>query len=82
LCTCPLFYDQGIEPALRKEVWPFLLGQFKWSSTSSERETLREQQVDDYYRIKLQWKSILPAQEARFTEFANRKALIGKPGFE
>ena len=70
-------FVQGIEPSLRRELWPFLLGQFAWTSTRTEREAQREQQVDDYYRIKLQWKSVLPVQEARFAEFAARKQLVG-----
>lgn len=32
---------------------------------------------EDYYRMKLQWKTISKDQESRFSEFAARKALIG-----
>lgn len=32
---------------------------------------------EEYYRMKLQWKTINKDQESRFSEFAARKALIG-----
>ncbi|VDK62075.1 unnamed protein product [Gongylonema pulchrum] len=33
---------------------------------------------EDYYRMKLQWKTISKDQESRFSEFAAKKALIEK----
>ena len=32
---------------------------------------------DDYFRMKLQWKSVTPDQERRFSQMKERKNLIG-----
>lgn len=36
-----------------------------------------KQKAQDYYRMKLQWKTINADQESRFADYAARKALIG-----
>ena len=73
-------YFQGIKDAdgLRKEVWKYLLGYYPWNSTIAEREAIRKKKVEEYYTMKLQWKSMTPGQEDRFTGFKDRKSLIGK----
>ncbi|XP_078583275.1 TBC1 domain family member 15-like isoform X5 [Branchiostoma floridae x Branchiostoma japonicum] len=68
----------GIHPSLRKEVWPFLLEYYKWDSTQKDRLELRKRKEDDYFRMKLQWKSITEDQESRFTELRDRRSLIEK----
>ncbi|XP_035663241.1 TBC1 domain family member 15-like isoform X2 [Branchiostoma floridae] len=68
----------GIHPSLRKEVWPFLLEYYKWDSTHKDRLELRKRKEDDYFRMKLQWKSITEDQESRFTELRDRRSLIEK----
>lgn len=35
-----VFISQGIVPALRKEVWKYLLGFYPWNSTAKEREDI------------------------------------------
>ncbi|XP_066265112.1 TBC1 domain family member 15-like isoform X3 [Branchiostoma lanceolatum] len=68
----------GIHASLRKEVWPFLLEYYKWDSTHKDRLELRKRKEDDYFRMKLQWKSITDDQESRFTELRDRRSLIEK----
>ena len=68
----------GVDPPLRIEVWKFLLGYCDYASTYKERQEQRTTRVDDYFRMKLQWKSLSPDQESRFSDFKERKALIEK----
>ncbi|EEC03560.1 rabGAP domain-containing protein, putative [Ixodes scapularis] len=68
----------GVEPELRKEVWTFLLDYYSFESTYKEREARRKSLKDDYYRMKLQWKSFSEDQESRFADFRERKNLVEK----
>ncbi|XP_064489969.1 TBC1 domain family member 15-like isoform X2 [Ornithodoros turicata] len=68
----------GIHPHLRKEVWTFLLDYFSFNSTYKEREARRKQLKDDYFRMKLQWKTISEDQELRFSGFRERKSIVEK----
>jgi len=36
---------QGVEPAIRTEVWKFLLGYYDWTSTYKTRTELRKKKV-------------------------------------
>lgn len=48
MCSCVKAYDEqelwrlvyfgGIEPSLRKEVWPFLLGHYQFGMSENERK--------------------------------------------
>lgn len=69
---------QGVSSTLRYEVWKFLLGYYPWNSTYAERMHLRKSKVEEYYKMKQQWKSMTPGQEERFSDFRDRKSLIGK----
>ena len=62
---------------IRSEVWKFLLGYYPWESTLVERKELRDQKVEEYFRMKLQWRSLSAKQESRFAAFKQRKDLIG-----
>uniref|UniRef100_A0AAR2IXZ3 Rab-GAP TBC domain-containing protein n=1 Tax=Pygocentrus nattereri TaxID=42514 RepID=A0AAR2IXZ3_PYGNA len=53
-----LVFRGGIVPALRKEVWKFLLGFYPWNSTAKEREDIIRVKTDEYFRMKVQWKSV------------------------
>lgn len=67
----------GIDPSIRGEVWKYLLGFYPWSSTMVERKEIRDAKIEEYYKMKLQWRSISPKQESRFAAFKQRKDLIG-----
>ncbi|KAH9926147.1 rab-GTPase-TBC domain-containing protein [Fomitopsis serialis] len=50
-------FRRGISPkgTLRKEIWPFLLGVFRWDVTEAERRRLWEERRVQYHRIKNEW---------------------------
>uniref|UniRef100_A0A6Q2X205 Rab-GAP TBC domain-containing protein n=1 Tax=Esox lucius TaxID=8010 RepID=A0A6Q2X205_ESOLU len=53
-----LIFRGGITPSLRKDVWKFLLGFYPWNSTVKEREDILRKKTDEYFRMKVQWKSV------------------------
>ncbi|EMP40459.1 TBC1 domain family member 15 [Chelonia mydas] len=69
---------RGLCHALRKEVWKFLLGYFPWHSTREERTNLQKRKTDEYFRMKLQWKSVSDEQEKRNSRLRDYKSLIEK----
>lgn len=73
-----VIFRGGVDPALRIDVWKFLLGYYNWQSTYKTRTDERKRRVDDYFRMKLQWKTITAEQEKRFAMLRERKCLIEK----
>lgn len=67
-----------MNPSLRYDVWKFLLGYYPWNSTHAERMCLRKAKVEEYYNMKQQWRTMTPGQEDRFSDFRDRKSLIGE----
>ena len=53
----------------RSDVWKYLLGYYKWHQPSEVRETNRKARVEEYFRMKLQWKSMSEDQQNRFASF-------------
>ncbi|CAN1120625.1 TBC1 domain family member 15 [Linum perenne] len=72
-----IFYG-GVEHAIRKEVWPFLLGYHHYESTYADRENLKISKGTEYLILKQQWQSISSEQAKKFTKFRERKGLIDK----
>lgn len=73
-----IIFRGGVDPAIRSEVWKYLLGYYSWDSTAKKRQEERKRKVDDYFRMKLQWKTITAEQEKRFATLRERKGLIEK----
>ncbi|EFN78563.1 TBC1 domain family member 15 [Harpegnathos saltator] len=73
-----IIFRGGISPSLRFEVWKFLLNYYPWNSTNKERAYLQNEKTDEYFRMKLQWRSFTPEQENRFSDYKERKSLIEK----
>ncbi|XP_047211974.1 TBC1 domain family member 17-like isoform X2 [Girardinichthys multiradiatus] len=71
-----LVFRGGITPSLRKEVWKFLLGFYPWKSTSTEREDILRVKTDEYFRMKVQWKSVSEEQEMRNSLLRGYRSLI------
>ncbi|XP_054908055.1 TBC1 domain family member 17 [Poeciliopsis prolifica] len=71
-----LVFRGGITPNLRKEVWKFLLGFYPWKSTSKEREEILRVKTDEYFRMKVQWKSVSEEQEMRNSLLRGYRSLI------
>ncbi|XP_026873786.1 TBC1 domain family member 15 isoform X1 [Electrophorus electricus] len=73
-----LIFKGGLCHALRKEAWKFLLGYYPWDSTHEERKNLQKRKTDEYFRMKLQWKSVSEEQEKRNSRLRDYKSLIEK----
>ncbi|KAL8599062.1 hypothetical protein ACOMHN_006871 [Nucella lapillus] len=73
-----IIFQGGIDPALRKEVWKFLLGFYSWESTHQERQEERKRKINEYFCMKRQWQTFTPGQERRFSLLRERKTLIAK----
>ncbi|KAM7116548.1 TBC1 domain family member 15 isoform 5-T5 [Molossus nigricans] len=73
-----MIFRGGLSHALRKEAWKFLLGYFPWDSTKEGRSHLRKQKTDEYFRMKLQWKSVSEEQEKRNSRLRDYRSLIEK----
>ena len=58
-------------------MWKFLLNYYPWNSTHIERLELKKKKTDEYFMMKLQWKSMTPVQENNFSDYRDRKSLIG-----
>uniref|UniRef100_A0A671S7K3 TBC1 domain family member 15 n=1 Tax=Sinocyclocheilus anshuiensis TaxID=1608454 RepID=A0A671S7K3_9TELE len=71
-----LVFRGGIVPSLRKEVWKFLLGFYPWNSTAKEREDILRVKTDEYFRMKVQWKSVSEEQEMKNSLFRGNRSLI------
>uniref|UniRef100_A0A4W6CFV3 TBC1 domain family, member 17 n=1 Tax=Lates calcarifer TaxID=8187 RepID=A0A4W6CFV3_LATCA len=71
-----LVFRGGITPTLRKEVWKFLLGFYPWNSTTKEREEILRVKTDEYFRMKVQWKSVSEEQEMRNSLLRGYRSLI------
>uniref|UniRef100_A0AAY4BNQ3 Rab-GAP TBC domain-containing protein n=1 Tax=Denticeps clupeoides TaxID=299321 RepID=A0AAY4BNQ3_9TELE len=56
----------GIDPAIRGEVWPFLLRYYSYDSTSEEREALRLQKRTAYQDIQQRRLSMSPEEHSEF----------------
>ncbi|XP_018862267.1 TBC1 domain family member 15 isoform X5 [Parus major] len=73
-----LIFKGGLCHTLRKEAWKFLLGYFPWNSTKEERASLQKRKTDEYFRMKLQWKSVSEEQEKRNSRLRDYRSLIEK----
>ncbi|KAI7813256.1 putative small G protein signaling modulator 1-like, partial [Triplophysa rosa] len=50
-----LVYFGGVEPSLRKEVWPFLLGHYQFGMSEAERNEVDEQMRACYEQTMSEW---------------------------
>ncbi|XP_055482070.1 TBC1 domain family member 15 isoform X3 [Psammomys obesus] len=73
-----MIFRGGLSHSLRKLAWKFLLGYFPWDSTKEERTQLQKQKTDEYFRMKLQWKSVSEEQEKRNSRLRDYRSLIEK----
>ncbi|XP_041852007.1 TBC1 domain family member 15 isoform X2 [Melanotaenia boesemani] len=71
-------FKGGLYHVLRKEAWKFLLGYFPWNSTLEDRKSVQRSKTDEYFRMKLQWKSVSEEQEKRNSRLRDYRSLIEK----
>ena len=69
---------KGVEPTLRREVWKYLLGYFRFDATDVERMEEQKLKESQYEIMKKQWQSFLPEQVVHFRHWRDNKNLIGK----
>ncbi|KAL3647025.1 hypothetical protein CASFOL_007993 [Castilleja foliolosa] len=56
----------GVEPSIRKEVWPFLLGMYDVKSTKKERDSIRTKKRREYVELRKQCRQISKRGEKSF----------------
>lgn len=73
-----IIFKGGLCHTVRKVAWKFLLNFFPWDSTKEDRRLLTKRKIDEYFRMKLQWKSVSEEQEKRNTRLKDYRSLIEK----
>lgn len=68
----------GIAPSLRKVVWKYMLDFYPWNSSNADRKTILGKKEQDYYDMKLQWKTLKPWQLQNFVQLRDRLSLVEK----
>ncbi|KAM9393346.1 TBC1 domain family member 17 [Pholidichthys leucotaenia] len=71
-----IIFRGGVSPSQRRDVWKFLLGFYPWDSTAQQRETILCNKTDEYFRMKVQWKSVSEEQEMRNSLLRGYRSLI------
>ncbi|XP_045514752.1 TBC1 domain family member 15 isoform X2 [Pieris brassicae] len=73
-----LIFRGGVAHSIRPAVWKYLLDYYPWRSTHSEIRKIQKRKTEEYFSMKLQWRSITERQESRFSEYRERKSLVEK----
>ncbi|XP_051030351.1 TBC1 domain family member 17 isoform X2 [Phodopus roborovskii] len=69
-------FSGGLSPGLRREAWKFLLGYLSWEGSAEEHRVHVGKKTDEYFRMKLQWKSVSAEQERRNSLLHGYRSLI------
>ncbi|CAH0581583.1 unnamed protein product [Chrysodeixis includens] len=73
-----LIFRGGVAHSIRQSVWKYLLDYHPWHMTHAELRALTKKRTEEYFSMKLQWRSMTEGQEARFSEYRDRKSLVEK----
>ncbi|XP_073949842.1 TBC1 domain family member 15/17 [Choristoneura fumiferana] len=73
-----LIFRGGVAHSIRHSVWKYLLDYHPWHMTHAEIQTLQRKRTEEYFSMKLQWRSMTEGQESRFSEYRDRKSLVEK----
>ncbi|KAG7306117.1 hypothetical protein JYU34_008700 [Plutella xylostella] len=73
-----LIFRGGVAHSIRHSVWKYLLDYYPWNMTRTELKSLQRKRTEEYFSMKLQWRSMTDAQESRFSEYRDRKSLVEK----
>uniref|UniRef100_A0A2A4IWY5 TBC1 domain family member 15 n=1 Tax=Heliothis virescens TaxID=7102 RepID=A0A2A4IWY5_HELVI len=73
-----LIFRGGVAHSIRQSVWKYLLDYYPWHMTHAELRALTKKRTEEYFSMKLQWRSMTEGQEARFSEYRDRKSLVEK----
>ncbi|XP_031258633.1 GTPase-activating protein gyp7-like isoform X1 [Pistacia vera] len=58
--------SRGVDPSIRAEVWPFLLGVYELNSSREEREIIRTQKRKDYEKLRRECRRLLKHSKGSF----------------
>ncbi|XP_019417095.1 PREDICTED: GTPase-activating protein gyp7-like isoform X1 [Lupinus angustifolius] len=56
----------GVDPSIRAEVWPFLLGVYNLDSTKAERDVIKNQNRKEYEKLRRQCRQLLKQSNGSF----------------
>lgn len=72
----------GIDPSIRAEVWPYLLGVYDLNSSKEERDTVRNKNRKEYEKLRRQSRRLLKLcdESLRLKSNGNSESLISEPG--
>ncbi|XP_063618793.1 TBC1 domain family member 15 isoform X2 [Cydia splendana] len=73
-----LIFRGGVAHSIRQSVWKYLLDYTPWHMTHTEIRSLQRKRTEEYFSMKLQWRSMTEGQESRFSEYRDRKSLVEK----
>ncbi|CAH0750484.1 unnamed protein product [Diatraea saccharalis] len=73
-----LIFRGGVAHSIRQTVWKYLLDYYPWHMTHAQLRVLHKKKTEEYFSMKLQWRSMTEGQESRFTEYRDRKSLVEK----
>ncbi|KAE8662014.1 GTPase-activating protein gyp7-like isoform X2 [Hibiscus syriacus] len=84
---------QGVDPSIRAEVWPLLLGVYDFNNTKEERDSYRSQKRKEYESLRKQCRQILKHLEKSgklkgtagnicSEDFGNFSRILDSPGLE
>ncbi|KAL9275012.1 Rab GTPase-activating protein 22-like protein [Drosera capensis] len=69
----------GVDPSIRAEVWPFLLGVYDLNSSRKEREAIRDQKRKEYVKLRRQCRRILKQHKsAKANETVGNCGTVGE----
>lgn len=73
-------YLAGISASIRSQVWPYLLGYYKWANTTEEKENIDKKHKNQYENKLSDWMIIeaIVRQKDKETTAANIAKLSGK----
>ncbi|KAK3000350.1 hypothetical protein RJ639_022473 [Escallonia herrerae] len=66
----------GVDPSIRAEVWPFLLGVYELNSTKDEREKLRTRRRKEYEKLRRQCRRLLKCSNGGTSSYENSMNFI------
>ncbi|CAK1540745.1 unnamed protein product [Leptosia nina] len=73
-----LIFRGGVAHSIRHSVWKYLLDYYPWNATHADIRKIQKKKTEEYFSMKLQWRSITEKQESRFSEYRERKSLVEK----
>ncbi|KAL6757630.1 RabGAP/TBC protein [Haematococcus lacustris] len=71
-------WTSGLQPAVRRDAWRYLLGLHAPGSSAAERAAAAADRRRQYHSLRSQWQSIGAVQAARFSHWRERRVRVDK----